>query len=129
MTAFDDEFASAALPDLFAQFGETVVYADPAYDPVTLTAMVGPVSAMSLEGADGGLDRRVVREMTISRDPDGEFGGIASPRDSRRDTRITIAGEEWGFDDDLIARQTENTTTLRLVQVPALEKSRPGYRR
>lgn len=126
MTVFDDEFAAAALPELFEQFGRSIVFEDPACDPVALTAIVGEITGEEDEAADGGIERRQTREVTITRDQEGEFGGIADPLTAGRLTLVLIDEVHWAIEG--VNSQTANLTCLRLVRVGAVEKSRPGYR-
>jgi len=112
-----------AIDHLF-QFGRTGVrYLDePHAEPVDLTAIVGPERTDELDG-ETGRKLRITREVTISTDPDSEYGGVAAPKMS---AKIEIDDVEWA----IVAPVTvgENMATLTLSRSPQVERGRAGYR-
>lgn len=124
MSRFDADIAGMVDDHLF-QFGRIGVrYLDePNAEPVDLTAIVGPERTDELDDGTG-RKLRITREVTISTDPDSEYGGVASPKMS---AKIEIDGVEWA----IVAPATvgENTAMLTVSRAPRVERSRAGYRR
>lgn len=123
MSTFTENYAAAALPALFDVYGQAVTYTPAGGDGVALTAILSPDEIEELPTLDGRELRRT-RHATISRDPDGDAGGVASP--SHRDT-VTADGRTYAV--EAVAEMTDAWARLRLTHSAALEVTRPAYRR
>ena len=120
---FDADYAVGAVPNLLARFGTAVTYTPAAGDAVSLTGIVSARRTDLLETDDG---ERVYKRLSvaIATDPDGPFGGVASP--TLRD-RMTVNGVVYDVEEG--AEQTASTVVVPLVLAGSHEKSRAGYRR
>ena len=122
-------FAIGLLEDLW-QFGREITYHAPRSNAVTLTAIVGQVQTATEDDAEGGRTLQQTRSVTISRDPDGEFSGVATPfkeADTRERSYFTIDGDEWTIAE--VESETPSLARLRCVRGDVLELTRPGYSR
>lgn len=124
MTVHDDLMTEMALPAMFEHQGTAgVTYTPEGGSGVSLTAVLWPEELVEEQYADGTrLLRR--RDALISRDPAGEYGGVASPE--VHDT-LTIGGELWNVQE--FAKQTSEFTILRLTSGPIAERAHPAFRR
>lgn len=127
-SSFDDQFASFAAPNLRETFGQAITYTVDETD-TTVVGMVGEETAME-EETPAGREQRTVRDVEIGRDANadtGSFsvdaGGIANPR---LDATLTIGGVLYAVEG--IVDQNAYSTTLRVVRIESLERSRAKYR-
>ena len=96
MSRLDTQFAASGLPVLFEQLGTAGVICTPAGgDPVTLRAIVGE-EVIEVEEGERGKERVRRREIKITRNPGGPFGGVATPQPTMT---VTIDGELWEVED------------------------------
>jgi len=96
MSRLDTQFAACGLPALMAQLGRAAVYTPRGGDAVELTAMIG-AEVTAIEEGERGTERVRRREVKITRDPAGPYGGVADPQ--LGDT-MTIDGQVWEIEDD-----------------------------
>lgn len=122
-SAFDTAFNAAGVPALLGQFGRQVSYAPAAGDAVDVTAMVGSEESREALDSDG---RRVVRvrELTVSTDPAGDYGGVAAVK--LNDT-VTIDGAAYAVSQ--VFACSSGLITVEVTRAEDIERSRPGYRR
>ena len=121
MSRFAADFAACALPEHQREFGQEVTYQDPEVDPVEITAQVGDERDEPGEDDRGNETLTRTRTLTIGRDPDSEFGGVASPGVH---ATFLIGTEEWAI--AAIESQTEAVSRLRCVFVSAMNVGRTG---
>lgn len=121
MTQFDTIFAGVR-PVTDGVMGTSIAYKAPDADSVTVTAIIGAVTADEEEIPDG-RDRRQRRSVVIGRDPDAEGGGVA---EIREDATIDIGSDRWSI--EAIEAKTGTYTRVRVVRIGAVERSRAGYR-
>ncbi len=120
---FDEIFAETADVAISIK-GTEITYTASSAGALSLTGIVKPVEGQPEE--DGEHANRlgpITREITISKDPDGEFGGVADPR---MDAKFTIDSEDWAIQS--IVSESESLTTLRCIQHLPREISKRGYR-
>lgn len=97
MSRLDTQFAASGLPMLFERLGTAGVICTPeGGSPVTLTAIVGE-EVITVEEGNRGRERVRRREIKITRDPSGPYGGVAAPEPTMT---VTIGGEVWEIEDD-----------------------------
>ena len=115
----DDMIAAYAVPDHMEHLGRgtPISYLVPGSDPVTLKAIVGAESSEDVE-SDGDRTRRRVRTVKITTDPDGAYGGVATPV-AARDTMI-IDDETWAL--EAIELKEAGLVVLRVVRPEAAYK-------
>lgn len=121
MTAFD-ALAAEAWAFHFELWGRTVTYTPAGGEAVELTGMVGPVRSQPDEGYE--LGRRLIElvEITITTDPDSEFGGVADPAEN---ATVTIGSTVWPVES---IDEHCGLTVLHCRRELAVERSRPSYR-
>ena len=125
-SAFDTMFADAGVPTLMETLGTAlVVYSDPEVDPVELTAIVGNMEVVEVEGTTSGGRRKLARRtFLITTDPAGTYGGVANPKLAAR--MEMTDGEVWEIES--IEAQGSSMTKLNCVRKLSTELSRAGYR-
>ena len=104
------------------EFAESITYTVDGND-TPLVAVVFD-EQQTEDAGDTGREQEQWRDVTISRDPDSESGGVASPR---LDAVLSIGDVKYAVES--IPYQDDTVATLRVVRVESIEKSRPGYRR
>ena len=121
---FDELMSELGVPVLMDHLADadSITYTDGG-GAVTLKAILYDEEAEEVETIDG-LVRRIVREITITTDPAGEWGGVAAPKLA---ATVTIDSVEYAV--EAIARRSDNLATLRLVRRSGVEVTRPNYRR
>lgn len=120
---FDEIFAESADVAISIK-GTAITYTEPGESAVALTAIVKPVEGQPEEdGEHANTLTPHARDVTISKDPAGEFGGVASPRE---DANFTIDGEDWAIES--IVSESESLTTLRCNGRLPQEISKRGNR-
>lgn len=89
-------FAAAGIRQLLRAQGESISYAEPDEDAVSLTALVGNKRAVRKDGSKPtGSTYEHERSFSFTRDAaDAEFGGVANPK---KNATITYAGEEYAI--------------------------------
>jgi hypothetical protein len=115
MSDFDDEFAETASPEFFARMGDAVTYVDGDGTETNVVAVLGAEMARDVPTRDG-FDRMRWRTITVRRDPDGEFGGIAQPSSVGS---FVIDGEQWSIDN--VAAKTPYDVTLEVFRSATAE--------
>jgi hypothetical protein len=122
-SVFETAFAAFAAPSLLEQFGVEVTYSPAGGTAGTLTAIVTAEESRESADPDG---RRVVRvrELTVSADPAGDYGGVAAV--SLNDT-VTIDGTTYAVSQ--VNAVTDSLITCEITRVEDMQRSRPGYRR
>ena len=114
--------AEIGVPALMEHVGGIpIVYVPGSGDTVDLTGIVGPIETVEVE-TEHGIKRVQERDVTISVDPDSEWGGVAAPA---LNAVVTIAGQNWAIKS---VAQTGNQARLRTTLIGIAERSRPGYR-
>ena len=132
MSRLDANFATTVLPLHLHHTGTVVSYEHPDAEPVALTAVVGPIRHVLQEDeGGGGVNRTLERVVTISRDPDGTYGGVADPGVPGV---FVIDGVDWAVSDEaglgeFAPELTDAYARLRVVRVEPVQRSRPGWRR
>jgi len=121
---FDTAFAAAGVPSLLSQFGQSAIYT-PAGSEAVPVSLSGSLSGDHVDDEDDDGGRASVRSclLAISRDPDGDYGGVADPA---LNATVTIDGVDWEVRD--IPKLDANMATLLLVRIGRSERSRSGYR-
>lgn len=119
---FDTDFATAGAPNLLTRFGQPASYTPAGGEAVSLSGAVSDEQVQTEEDSAGRTSVRTCR-FTISRDPDGEHGGVADPAIN---ATVTIDGDAWEVRD--ITELDAVMATVLLVRVGRSERSRPGYR-
>ena len=124
-SVFDEIFAEAAVPALMETLGTTAIrYHEPEHDPVTLTAIVGHTDVAEEDGASSNGRRKVARRcVTVTIDPDSDYGGVEIPRLSGD---FEIDGEMWAIKG--IESQTASLVKFECERKTSVEVSRSGYR-
>ena len=123
-STFQTDFAAAAVEALLAQFGQPITYTPGGGAAVTPYAIVGDETVEEEETLDG-RRRRLVRTITLATDPDlTTYGGVAAPA---LDDTVMIGSATYAV--EAIEAESDNFTRLRIMRKPAIEKTRPGYRR
>lgn len=114
LTPFEAMFQEAGLPELMGQFsdGTSMVYWQDE-EQTEVVGILGPVARMGKVDEDGEYIESS-RQVTISRDPDGTYGGLAEPE---LDGAFEIGEERWSVED--IVMQTGAVTVLRIVRQTA----------
>jgi hypothetical protein len=126
MSLFDTQFAACALPAMMTHFGDATLYIPPDGDvDLPVTAMWGPEQSEIVETADGRIEQRT-RQITIGRDADSPFGGIADPPQKGA---FSLAGEIWAIAGDGALEKTAATITFKLIHAAPIEVGRHGYER
>jgi hypothetical protein len=107
---------SAGAEVILSMFGQSATYVDGETSTV-LTARCGPINGS--EETDPVRNRRNVRRrtVTISLDPNGSFGGVASPKES---AYFTIGSESWSIE----AIEYKGNGMARLA---CIQTGRTGY--
>ena len=123
MSQFATDFAAGALAGLMETHGDSVTYTPATGDAVALTAILGPEMTEESPTLDG-RELRITRNCTIGRDPDADAGGVADPATN---ASVTVGTTTYAV--EAIDEQDAASATLRLVRRPAVEKTRPNYRR
>ena len=125
MSRLDDEFAAGGVSALMDVLGDAgrLTYTPAGGDAVSLTAIIGPEQTEEDSDLDGRTNR-AVREVTITTDPDCDYGGVAGPATN---ATVTIDDVEWAVEE--ILSQDANLVTLLLVRETRVERGRPDYRR
>jgi len=122
----DDIMAEVGVDVLFEHLADSAIvvrYLDPPHaDPVELTAIIGPDRTVEV-GDEKGREHNITREVTISADPDSEYGGVAAPKLS---ATIEIDGVDWAIES--IVSQDANTVKLTVSKSPQSGHGRGGYR-
>ena len=149
MSLFADNFAAAAVPNLMIQFGDAVIYYAPgalALDRLTmrqlgeltlaelgalpltaglaLTAIVGQ-QRVEVDEAQGESRRLTVRTLTITTDPESDYGGVAAPSER---ALVEIDDVDYAVRDGSI-KLGDGLAEMELVRAGAAEIGRSGYRR
>lgn len=130
MSSHADLFQSGALDLLMEHFSDSgrVTYTPPGGSAVAVSAIVGNETAEDSRESDG-LRRVRRRKLTISRDPSGDFGGVAAPVQTGT---VAIDGEVWAIES--IKCLSRDVFDLVAVRHEAQARSRadlhgPGFRR
>ena len=123
MSQFSTDFAPGGLADLMETHGDPVTYTPATGDAVALTGILGPETSEESATLDG-RELRITRTCTIGRDPTAAAGGVADPATN---ASLTIASTTYAV--EAIEDMDAAAATLRLVRRPAIEKTRPNYRR
>lgn len=85
MSVHSTYFGSAGVHALFRTHGEAVELIERGEEPESMTAIPGPEESVERKDAGGaGRERQMVRgrKFTITKDPDGEFGGAEDPQEN-----------------------------------------------
>ncbi len=123
VSMFDEIFAEA-VGVAIAIKGTALTYTASSAGALSLTGIVKPVRGQQEEdGEHANMLAPITREITISKDPAGEFGGVAAPR---IDAKFTIGTDDWAIQS--IVSESESLTTLLCVQNLPREISKRGYR-
>lgn len=90
--------------------------------------LVGILGALSYEEDEQTDQRKLIatRELVISTDPAGSYGGVAEPSEK---ATVTAEDVEYAIKDGGIGPIAAGLATLKLVRPGAAQKARPGYRR
>lgn len=126
MSQFDDDFNTAAMPDLFATFADesgNVAYTPKNSTPVDLVAIIG-VEKVHDEDSDAGLVSIARRCVTICTDPESVYGGIEAPN---MNAIVTVLGVDYAV--ERIETVTELYKDLHLKRIMPRELSRSDYRK
>ena len=123
MSRFDADFAAGGLPDLMYQFGQSAVYSPIDGPPVTLTKAIFSPERVEPKDAGGIVLNMRKREVTISRDPDSAFGGVANVSTT---ATVTVDGEIWPIVS--IQEVTDAYTIAALERPEGTEHAYEGYR-
>jgi len=125
VSTFDAIFAEAAVPLLFDMNGTADLVYLPSVGGASVS-MTGIVSGRRTELVETDDGERVYKRLSvaITTDPDGPFGGVASP--TLRD-RMIVNGVTYDVEEGV--EQTASTIIIPLVLAGSHEKSRAGYRR
>lgn len=129
MSAFDDAFAAAALPaqmDRFGTSGQT--YTPESGSAVTLTAIIGAESYERIQTVDGFV-KRYTRNVTISTDPDSKWKGVADPQLTATFTVVESDATTATYSIEDVPSRAAGFAVLKLIRSPAMELTRPRYRR
>lgn len=116
-------FQSASLPLLFEQHADSgrVTYTPKGGSTVSLSAIVGNEKAMDDSSAAG--ERRVLRRpVTITTDPAGTYGGVATPA-----TNATVVVDNVNYAVESLQPLAAGYMTLVLVRPELQLYSRPDY--
>lgn len=120
---FDEIFAESADVAISIK-GTAITYTEPGESAVSLTAIVKPEQGQPEEdGVHANTLAPITREITISKDPAGEFGGVAAPR---MDAKFTVGSDDWAIES--IVSESASLTTLRCIRHLPREISKRGYR-
>lgn len=119
---FDTLYAQTALPNFHDWFGEAITYTVDGAVTAIASAIVDDQQAEDQTREDGRVQIGWLA-VSINRDADSAAGGVADPR---LDAILTIRGDRYAV--DAITGQNANFTTLRVIRVESIEKSRQGYR-
>lgn len=117
-------FAQDGGPLLLEQGGQEVTYLVPGEPQLALTALVGAVRIEDAGEGIYGRTRRLTRELVLSRNSGGEFGGHVSPAENHE---VIIDSETWSVSE--VAQRSDGLCQLKLVRTGGVERSRPGYRK
>ncbi len=108
----------------FERKGTAITYTASSAGALSLTAIVKPERGQQEEdGEHANTLAPITREITISKDPAGEFGGVAAPR---IDAKFTVGSEDWAIQSTV--SESESLTTLLCVQRLPREISKRQYR-
>lgn len=118
----DDAEAGLALPAQLGLAGSSVSITPPGGATIALTGVLGALETEELQGA-GGIRRDLTRTLTIARDPDGSYGGIAEFNES---SAILIDGQEWRC--LRIEARSAAAVRLRIGLSAAADRTRQSYR-
>ena len=121
MSLADDVLNAGAVDILLHVHGESVTYKPRASDDVSLTGIVGNIETDQDE-IDEGTERAQRTTLSIARDPDGTYGGVASP--TERDT-VEIGGVEWAV--TAVEMTRGNMARLILERGAAVDLSGSDY--
>ena len=123
MSIFDEIFAESADVAISIK-GTEITYTASSAGALSLTAIVKPERGQQEEdGEHANTLAPITREITISKDPAGEFGGVAAPR---MDAKFTIGTDDWAIQS--IVSESSSLTTLLCVQRLPREISKRQYR-
>lgn len=121
MSLFDDTMAEIGVAALFEALGDAITYTPKGGAAVSLTGLVGFGEITDHE--ERGLRKRLIRDVTITRDPTSEFGGVANPSLT---ATVTIDGAEYAITE--IQAESASMATLVLAEKKQLEITRKNYR-
>lgn len=125
MSYADEVFATMGTPVLMDRFGVPITYTPPdGGRRIELTAVVGDESVEEQMSEDGRLIRRRLREITISTQADGEWGGVANPQ---LHSTISVSGVEYATES--IRSQSSGVSVLKVVRLGVAEDTLRGYRK
>jgi hypothetical protein len=122
MSDFDNAFAATGSPGHFAFFGGTLTLTPKGAAPVVVTGVIGRERREDRDGSHGRRAFRV-RDIRITNDPTGPFGGVANPQ---MNATVTIAGEEWAV--EKISGPVGGEYTVTVVREAVIQTSKPNYR-
>jgi hypothetical protein len=124
MSRLDAQFIATGLPALFEQLGRSVTFTPDGGAPVTLTAIVGE-EVISDEDVGQGKVRIRRREVKITRDPAGPYGGVADPLPTGR---VTVDELVYEIEDDEEISRSAAIAVLSLVRFESMDKGSYHFR-
>ena len=124
MSIFDELMSDLGVNHLMHALGEAGwTYTPAGGSPVSLTAIAEAKKTEEDETLDGRRRRRV-RTVSITTDPNSDYGGVASP--SIEATMTSPQNVEYAVEE--IESLSASMARLRLRRRDQLERSRPDYR-
>ena len=124
MSEFDDAFAESAVESLMREFGDPVEFIDESSQSSNMTAIVGEVKTEHIQ-TDEGIEKRRTRSVSVTTDPDSQFGGIAGVSLNMRSV-FKINQELWAIDS--IQNQSKSMVEYNTEHVGIVERSSRDYR-
>lgn len=124
MSTHTDMIGEAAIPLLMEQFADAdrVTYKPKHGVATSLSAIVGDERSEEQTTSTG--RRRVVRRrLTITTDPSGDYGGVATPQ---LNATVTVDGISYAVES--VAPVRNDVFDLQIVRYETTEVSRPDYR-
>jgi hypothetical protein len=97
LTWLDHRVGEACGLGIMSRVGSTVSYCAPWCNPVTMTGIVGDEHSDDVAD-ETGLHRRRVRELTLSLDPDGQWGGVTMTTLNLEKDYFVIGEEKWSVE-------------------------------
>lgn len=95
MSAFDDEFAESAFPDLLDRFGTSFTYKPYGGSPRTITGIITTDALQALAGIDDAPSSTAL--IRVLNDPDNStYGGIDASAIAEGRDKVTIALKNGG---------------------------------
>lgn len=122
-SSFDTDFATGAVSDLLATFGEQVTYTPTSGDATTPYGIFHEDEPQERDTPEG---RELVRTGTLQISDDADlttYLGIASPAE---DDTVTISSVDWHV--SRVGEHNGGMYTLYLTRIESVEKTQPGYR-